>query len=121
MKKLLKYFKFHKPDEMEQHIIFRAQRDSYIFLIIALLVWSFFESYKVYVYHTNLNLIPCMLLVTAAIVQSFSQLIMTRNVVKDDEDSYETAPLFKIIILICVVASVMATVTAAIIFMSIKL
>ena len=121
MKRFLKRLGFHSPDEMEKAILFKAQRNAYIFLVISLVSWSLYESYKVYVYHTNLNLIPCMLLVTAAIVQSFSQLIMTRNVVKDDEDSYETAPLFKIIILICVVASVMATVTAAIIFMSIKL
>lgn len=121
MRKLFKHLGFHKPDEMERYIVFKAQRNSYLFLIIALSVWSFFESYKVYAHHTRLNLFPCMLLVTAAVIQSFSQLIMTRNVVKDDEDSYETAPLLKIIIFICGVAGIVATVIAAIIFISVKL
>lgn len=121
MRDFFRRFRFHKPDEMERHIVFRAQRYSYTFLIVALLIWSCYESYKVYMYHTKLNLIPCMLLVAAAVIQSLSQLIMTRNAVKDDEDSYETVPLFKIIILICVIVSVIATIGAAIIFMGVKL
>lgn len=121
MKRFFSRLNFHKPDEMERHIIFKAQRNSYIFLIIALLIWSFYESYKVYVYHMSLNLLPCMLLATAGVIQSLSQLIMTRNAVNDDEDSYETAPLFKMIILICVVVSIIVTIGTAIMFMSVKL
>ncbi len=121
MKKVFRRFGFHKPDEMERHIIFKSQRNAYIFLIIALIIWTFYESYKVYAYHTKLNLIPCMLLVMTAVIQCLSQLIMTRSAVKDDEDSYETVPLLKIIILIGVVLSIIATVSAAIIFMSVKL
>lgn len=121
MKKFLKGFRFHKMDEMERHIVFRSQRNSYLFLVIALLIWSFYESYRVYAFHTKLNLIPCMLLVTAVVIQIFSQLVMERNAVKDDEDSYETTPLLKIIILICVIVSVIITIGAAIIFMSVKI
>lgn len=121
MRYFLRKLRFHKPDEMERHIIFRAQRNSYIFLIIALLIWSCYESYEVYLYHTGLNPIPCMLLVAAAVIQSLSQLIMTRNAVKDDEDSCETAPLLKIIILVCAIASVIATIGAAVIFTGAKL
>ena len=121
MRKLFKCLGFHKPDEMERHIVFKAQRNSYIFLTIALLIWSFYESYKVYAYHTKLNIIPCMLLMAAVVIQSLSQLIMTRNAIKDDEDSFETAPLLKIIILICIVASVITTIASAMIFMNVKL
>ena len=121
MRNFFRRFRFHKPDEMERHIVFRAQRNSYIFLIVTLLIWSCYESYKVYAYHAKLNLIPCMLLVTATVIQSLSQLIMTRNAVKDDEDSYETAPLLKIIISICVIVSVIVTIGAAIIFIGVKL
>ena len=121
MRKILKRLGFHKPDEMERYIVFKAQRNSYLFLIVALSVWSFFESCKVYAHHTRLNLLPCMLLMAAAVIQSFSQLIMTRNAVKDDEDSYETAPLLKMIILLCGVVGIIATVITTIIFMSVKL
>lgn len=120
MKRFLKNLGFRKPDEMERHIIFRAQRNSYFFLMAALLIWSFWESCKVYIYHTRLNLIPCLLLAGAALIQSFSQLVMTRNAVKDDEDSFETAPLLKIIVLVCVTASAIATAGAALLLMGVR-
>ena len=54
-------------------------------------------------------------------IQSFSQLILTRNAVKDDEDSYETGPLAKIVLLVCVVVSLIATVVAALVLVSVKI
>ena len=45
---------------------------------------------------------------------------MTRNAVKDDEDSYKTAPLLRIVIPVCVVADVAATIGAAIILMGVS-
>ena len=36
---LRKKLKFHRPDEMEKDILFRAQRNAYIFLIAALFLW----------------------------------------------------------------------------------
>lgn len=120
MKQILKKFGVHKMDEMERYIAFRAQRNAYLFLVAALLIWSLYESGKVYLYHSRLNLLPCFLLVAAVIVQTFSQLILTRNAVKDDEDSYETKPLLQIIVLVCVVTGVIATVIAAVLFMGVK-
>ena len=55
-----------------------------------------------------------MLLAAAALIQAFSQLILTRNAVKGDEDSFETGPLFRIIILSCTVAGIIATIATAI-------
>lgn len=121
MKNFLKNLGFHKMDEMERYIAFRAQRNAYLFLVVALVVWTFAESWRVYAYHTRLNLLPCMLLAVSSLVQTFSQLIMTRNAVKDDEDSYETAPLLKLVVLACVVAGVIVTVGAALILMSVRI
>jgi len=120
VKQLFKKIGFRKMDEMERYIAFRAQRNAYIFLVAALLIWSLYESCKVYIYHSSLNLLPCFLLVAAVAVQTFSQLILTRNAVKDDEDSYDTKPLLQIIVLVCVAAGVIATVIAAILFMGVK-
>lgn len=119
MKGLFKKLGFRRMDEMERHIAFRAQRNAYFFLIFALVAWSFYESYQVYAHHTRINLLPCILLATAGLIQNFSQLVMTRNAVKDDEDSRETAPLVGIIVLICVAAGVTATVGAAIVLMGV--
>lgn len=121
VKTLFKKLGFHKMDEMQRYITFKAQRNAYIFLTIALLVWSLYESIKVYIYHTKLNPLPCLLLVTASLIQIFSQLMMERSAVKDDEDSYETEPLFKIIILICVVTGIIATVGASFILMGVTI
>lgn len=49
MNRILQKMGFHKTDEMERYIIFKAQRNSYIFLMIALLIWSLYESSKVYI------------------------------------------------------------------------
>lgn len=121
MKSLLKKLGFRRMDEMERYIAFRAQRNAYLFLVAALVVWTFAESWRVYAQHTRLNLIPCMLLAVSSLIQSFSQIIMTRNAVKDDEDSCETAPLLRLILLICVVAGVVVTVGAAMVLMSVRI
>lgn len=121
MKKLLKQAGIHKPDEMERYIVFRAQRNSYIFLISALIFWSFYESYRVYAYHTKLNLLPCMLLLLATVIQGFSQLLMTRNAVREDAESNETAHLLKTVVFIGAAASIVATIITAIIFTGVKL
>lgn len=121
MKKFFNKLGFRKMDEMEQQIAFKAQRNALAFLLISLFVWTLYESYKVYVFHTSLNLFPCFLLVAASSIQTISQLIMTRNVVKDDEDSFETTPLLKVIIWVCVVVGVIVTIGTAIIIMGVKL
>ena len=120
MKRFLKRLGFHSPDEMEKAILFKAQRNAYIFLVISLLAWSLYESCKVFVYHNRLNPFPCFLLVMTMAIQTLSQFIMTRNAVKDDEDSYEAGTSAKIIVLICVIASIIATVVTAIAFMGVK-
>lgn len=121
MKGIFKKLGFRKMDEMERYIAFKAQRNAYVFLIAALFIWSMYESLKVFVYHTRLNLFPCMLLAAAALIQNFSQLAMARSAVKGDEDSHETGPLLKIIILTCVVTGVIVTIGAAFILMSVRI
>ena len=121
MKNLLKKLGFHKMDEMEQHIAYKAQRNALFFLMIALFIWSIYESADVYLSHTALNPIPCFLLVVASLVQIISQSVMTRNAEKDDEDSFETLPLLKLIIGVCALAGMIATIVAAFVMMGVRL
>ncbi len=116
----MKKFSFRKPDEMERYILFKSQRNAYLFLVAALAIWSFYESFQVYAHHTRLNILPCGLLVASLAVQTLSQLIMTRSAVKDDEDSNETAPLFRLILFVCAVAGVIATIGAAVVLMGVR-
>ena len=93
MKKFFKKLGFHKMDEMEQHIAFKAQRNAFVFLLFALFIWTLYESYKVYAFHSELNPFPCFLLAAASCIQIISQLIMTHNAVKDDEETPKTSPV----------------------------
>ena len=109
MKKLLEKLGFYKPDEMEQQIAFKAQRNALIFLFLALFVWTLYESYKVYVYHTGLNLMPCFLLVASTIIQTVSQIIMSHNAVKGDDEAPAVPPILKEILLCVVIVAVIVT------------
>lgn len=120
MRRIFQKLGLHRMDEMEQHILFKAQRNAYLFLIIALVIWSFYESIQVYIHHNRLNLLPCLLLTAAVLIQSFSQLILTRSAVKDDEDSCETGPLVKLVLLACAIAAVAVTAAAAVVLMGVR-
>lgn len=120
MNRIFKNLGTHPPDEMERAILLKAQRNAYLFLVIALLAWSFYESFQVYTRHTRLNPLPAFLLGAAALIQSFSQLLMTRSAVKDDEDSCETEPLLRLITLVCAAAAVIATAVSAVVLMGVR-
>lgn len=107
-------------DEMERYILFKSQRNAYIFLVAALAAWAFYESYQVYTRHSRLNLTPCLLIAAAALVQALSQLILTRRAVQGDEDSFETGPLVGIVVLVCTVAGVVVTIGAAVVLLCVR-
>ena len=115
MKKFFKKSGFHKMDEMEQHIAFKAQRNALVFLFFALFIWTLYESYKVYAFHTSLNLIPSFLLTAAVCIQTFSQLIMTHNAVKGDEEAPKASPLLKAILICSAVVAVIITIGSIIV------
>lgn len=119
MKKLLGRLGFRKMDEMERHIAFRAQSNAYLFLGLALAAWSLYESWRVWAYHERLNLLPGGLLAGAVLIQCASQLIMTRRAVAGDEDSYETGPLVRLVLLIFAVVGVIVTAVAAVLLMGV--
>lgn len=119
MGRIWRKIRLRKPDEMERYILFRAQRNAYLFLVAALAIWSMYESWQVFARHSRLNLVPCLLLVAAALIQNFTQLALTRRAVQDDADSYETAPLVKIIVLGCAAAGILAAAGAAVMLMGV--
>ena len=120
MRSFWKKLRSHKPDEMERSILFRAQRNAYLFLAAALFLWSLYESWAVHVHHTRLNLLPCLLLVSAVMIQALTQALLTRRAVQDDEDSCETGPLVKLVLLACVIAALAVTAAAAVVLMGVR-
>ncbi|MCI9122178.1 MAG: hypothetical protein HFG00_11775 [Oscillibacter sp.] len=119
MKRFWKWFR--KADEMEQSILLRAQRNAYLFLVAALVAWTFWESAGVYHARARLNLLPCLLLAAAALIQGFSQLLLTRRAVKDDEDSCETWPLARLIGLCCLTGGLIAAAVTALLVLGVRL
>lgn len=120
MRRLLRKLRTYSPDEMEKSILFRAQRNACIFLMTALLLWTLYEGFQGIRHHRAPNVFPGLLLTTALVIQTFSRLVMTRNAVKDDEDSCETGPLVKIVTLGCAVAGMTAAGAAAILLMGVR-
>ena len=115
MKDFFKKLGFKKPDEMEQHIAFKAQRNALIFLWLALFIWTLYESYKVYTFHSQLNLLPCLLLVASTIIQAASQVIMSHNAVKDDDEAPKIPTILKEILLCVVIVVVIVTIGSIIV------
>ena len=109
-----------RPDEMERAILFKAQRNAYLFLTAALFFWSLYESCQVYLHHGRLNLLPCLLLGAASLIQALSQQIMTRRAVKDDEDSRETGPLALLVVAACAVTGIVAALIAAVVLLGVR-
>ncbi|MBQ7118075.1 MAG: hypothetical protein IJN88_07680 [Clostridia bacterium] len=117
MKKFLNRWGFRKTDEMQQYIAFKAQRNALIFLLLALSVWTLYESYKVFAFHTMLNPLPCFLLTGASCIQFFSEAVMSHNAVKGDEDSPKASGLSKTLLLCTVVAVITAIIASAVVLL----
>jgi len=97
-------------DEMERAIALKAQRNALVYVFVALFLWTMWESVSFYLYRTNLDLLPCFLLVTTSLVQSFSQLILQKRAVTSDEEYRDPNPLWKTLAAALAVAAIIATV-----------
>lgn len=117
MKKFFEKLGFRKMDEMEQLIAFKAQRNAFVFLLFSLAVWTLYEAYKVLMFHTSLNPLPCFLLTGASSIQFFSEAIISHNAVKGDEDSPKASNLSKTILLCAVVVAITMVVANIIIIL----
>ncbi|HQL34958.1 MAG TPA: hypothetical protein PLG67_00025 [Bacillota bacterium] len=111
---------FRKMDEMEKNIALKAQRNALIYVLLALVVWSFYESFKAYSQHTPINSVPSFLLVTTSLVQVFSQLVLQKRVVKDDDEYKDDNPLLKIIIAGAIISAIIVSIGALLIVSGIQ-
>ncbi len=106
MKKLFSELGFHKMDEMEKTIALRAQRIALTYSLIVLILWSLYESYKVYIYQTNLNVFPCFLLVSTCWVLIISQAVLKKQAIKDDEEYQKENPTWKFVLAVILTISI---------------
>ncbi len=112
MKSFFSKLGFRKMDEMEKDIALKAQRNALIYVLLVLVTWSFYESFKVYTQHTPLNSAPSFLLVTTSLVLILSQLVLQKRVVKGDDEYKDTTPILKIIVVGIIVAAIIISIGA---------
>lgn len=115
MDQFFRRLKGRSTDEMEQQIAMTARGNAYGFLVAALALWTFWEGWL-----ARPNLLPGALLAGALLVQTFSRLILTRNAVKDDEDSFETGPLQGLVLLTVLVLGVAAAAGGALLLLGVR-
>lgn len=118
MKNLLSTLGIKKMDEMERNIADRAIRYAYLFLIVALMVWTIAESALTMRTHGahRANLLPCMLLVGASLIQSILQLVFRARSTAGDEEYHETWPVGRVLMIALVITVVITVVGSLLTF-----
>lgn len=121
MKKIFSKLGFRKMDEMEKNIALRSQRIALAYALIVLIFWSLYESYQVYTYQTKLNILPCFLLVSTCWVLIISQAIFKKQATKDDEDYQKENPVWKFVLAIIFIVSIIIAIGSFIVMSRIYL
>jgi hypothetical protein len=116
MKSFFSGLGFRKMDEMEKDIALKAQRNALIYVLLVLVIWSFYESFKVYTQHTSLNLIPSFLLITTSFVLVLSQIVLQKRAIKGDDEYKDTTPILRIVVVGVIVAAIIISIGAWIVF-----
>ncbi|EGD49600.1 hypothetical protein Cpap_4040 [Ruminiclostridium papyrosolvens DSM 2782] len=116
MKMFFSKLGFRKMDEMEKDIALKAQRNALIYVLLVLVIWSLFESFKVYTQHVSLNLVPGFLLVSTSFVLILSQLVLQKRAVKGDDEYKDTTPILKITVVGVIVAAIIISIGALIVY-----
>ncbi|WP_294513715.1 hypothetical protein [uncultured Intestinimonas sp.] len=89
MKKWLARLGFRKMDEMERLIALKAQRNTLIYMVVFLVIWSLTNSLRTLRDHVPLDNIPGLLLSTAVLVLIGSQLYYQRKALAGSEEGRE--------------------------------
>lgn len=112
MKNFFSKIGLRKMDEMDKSIAMKSQRIALVYVVGVLVVWSLYESYKVYAYNTRINMAPSFLLVSTSLVLIFSQWVLQRQAVKDDSEYKQGNSVWKYALIFIVIASAIASIGA---------
>ena len=113
MKKLFEALGFRKPDEMEKSIQLKSIRLAWVFTVIFLFAWCFYEICAARVNQESLNFLPLVLLVSQNFVLFLAQLFfrarMTTGGGEEKESLFEkVVPAVAVFCIIAVIAGVAA-------------
>lgn len=89
MKKWLEKLGFRKMDEMERLIALKAQRNTLLYMVIFLVLWSLHSSLRTIRAHVPLDNTPSLLLTTAVLVLIGSQFYYRHKALSGSEEEKE--------------------------------
>ena len=89
MKNWLKKLGFRKMDEMERLIALKAQRNTLLYMVVFLFIWSMGNTLRAVREQVSLDNTPSLLLSTAVLVLIGSQLHYQRKALSGSEEEKE--------------------------------
>ncbi len=87
-----------KMDEMDRKIQLRAEEISYRITLAILSIWTLYNCRQTLVNGEKYNIIPGLVVCLVVSVQSFSQMVMKRKMIDDDEEYREPNKLLWVIL-----------------------
>lgn len=98
-----------KMDEMDRNIRFRSEELAYKIAVLALAIWTLYESWQTYFNDSKAINLPMYILILVLCVQAFSEMAMKRKMIAGDEEYNEPNKLvWTVIAIVAVIAVVIA-------------
>ncbi len=95
-----------KTDEMDRNIKLRAEGFGFKAAVLALAVWTLYESWNRLFHEGSYNILPSLILIIVLCVQGFSEMAIKRKMVAGDAEYREPNRLLRSAILIVAVIAV---------------
>lgn len=99
-----------KMDEMDRNLQLRSEEWGYRFLVLALSMWTLFNSWQTIVNGEKYKPFPCLILCLSICVQSFTQMAMKEKMVEGDDEYKEPSKLVPSIIFSIVLFTVIVSI-----------
>lgn len=98
MKRLFNKREYNKLDEMEKSIFAKAQKTAYTYVLIVLMIWTFYESYKVLAHDTTLYIFPFFLFLSTFFIQNIVEFYLKKQAIKGETEYKDPNPVGKILL-----------------------
>ena len=112
MENLFKGLKQKTPDEMEKTIRLKSIEWSWLFGTMALVVWTFYESYLARQTNSRVNLLPCFILTAQVMIYNFASFYHRAKLLKGGEDENASSKGRKLIIIVLSAVAMIAALSA---------
>ena len=113
MKKIIHWVRTNLPDEMDKTVRLKSIQWTWLYSVVFLMVWIFYEAHQARQNNTRMNTIPNLLLLTQLFVLTVSQLIYRFRLTKGEDEERETVRKKNKIVITVIIALVLIFAGAA--------